>query len=59
MTVRAITRAGMGPASDRITVTIPVVSASGIPGSEQPPSSRDPKSDQHLGTFNLSWNVKI
>jgi hypothetical protein len=50
MTVRAVTRAGMGPASDRIPVKIPVVLPSGPPGSEHPSaSSRDPKTDQHLG----------
>ena len=49
VSVRAVTRAGMGPPSERVTVTIPVVTVPGFSPSEQPPSPHDLKSDQHLG----------
>lgn len=49
VTVRAVTQAGMGPPSDKVTVTIPVVSPPDISATEQSPSSHDPKTDQHLG----------
>ncbi|XP_033606589.1 protogenin isoform X2 [Cryptotermes secundus] len=49
VTVRAVTRAGMGPPSASVTVTIPVVPPPGIPASVRPPSTHNPKTDQHLG----------
>jgi hypothetical protein len=49
VTVRAVTRAGMGPPSASVTVTIPVVSSPGIAASVQPPSTRNTESERHLG----------
>lgn len=54
VTVRAVTRAGMGPPSASVTVTIPVVPPPGIPASVRPPSTHNPKTDQHLGKCFLS-----
>jgi len=49
VTVTALTRAGMGPPSDRVTITIPVVSSPHIPASQRPSSPHDQETDQHLG----------
>ncbi|KAJ4450294.1 hypothetical protein ANN_01714 [Periplaneta americana] len=49
MSVRAGTQAGMGPPSEKITITIPVVPPQVTPPNERPPYSHNPKTDQHLG----------